>query len=264
MSQTQRLTYRRLILELSHGAADPETIRMAAEFARGLDLDLHGLFIEDESLLSLAELPFIREIRLPTHQWQPIDPVRMMTELQQAADAARQRLQQIVSALGVRSAFEVVRGDPYVCIAGVCFPTDIVVVTDTSSAASAALRRAVEASPASVLMLPRRPSQSRGAVVAVARDPADPGLEIAERMAEGPDQKLLILLPKDTAPGNRWTNKDKVELRLVTDFDAEEILKTLSSVPLRLVVVTRSAAASLATDEASRVVTERHVPVLML
>ena len=69
MSGQAQSAYRKVIVGLCHGAADAATMRTAAEFAQLLGLDLHCLFIEDEALLALAELPFAREIRLPTHTW---------------------------------------------------------------------------------------------------------------------------------------------------------------------------------------------------
>lgn len=258
MTQPPRLTYRRLVLELDHGAADPDMIRLAAEIAHGLDLDLHGLFVEDEALHDLAALPFARQILLPTHQWQPVDPDRMATELRQAAEVARRRLQQIVAAQGVRVAFEVVRGDPHVCVAGVCFPTDIVVV---HAAPSEAQRRMAEAMRTSVLLMPpRRVPHPRGPVVAIARDPADPCLAVAERIAG--DGALVVLIPDaavEPPPATRRT-----QVRHVPDVGVDDVLHALSHMRERLIVVTHSASGSIGLQEASRLVAMRHVPVLIL
>ena len=69
MSGRTQSESRRVIVGLCYGAPDAETMRTAAEFAHLLSLNLHCLFIEDEALFALAELPFAREIRLPTHTW---------------------------------------------------------------------------------------------------------------------------------------------------------------------------------------------------
>ncbi len=86
----------RLILEVCHGAADAETLRAAVEFARLLGLDLHCLFIEDEAGLALAELPFARKIRLPTHEWSPLNAETIARELRQAASQMRRLLDEVL------------------------------------------------------------------------------------------------------------------------------------------------------------------------
>ena len=130
MSDQARSAYRRLILDLCHGASDAETMRAAAEFARLLGLDLYCLFIEDEALLALAELPFAREIRLLTHDWSPIDADTIEAELRQAANETRRLLDEIIQGVGISSEFAVLRGDPAACIAALCRSGDIVVIAE--------------------------------------------------------------------------------------------------------------------------------------
>ena len=81
--------FRRLILELGHGTADPETIAEAAAFAQLMDAELHALFVEDETLLHASALPFAREISPLSYQWRKLEPGRLEAELKAAADRAR-------------------------------------------------------------------------------------------------------------------------------------------------------------------------------
>src|SRR5258708_14507118 len=81
--------FRRLVLELGHGAADPETMRQAAAFARLLDAELHALFVEDETLLHASALPFTREISPLSYRWQMLAPYRLEAELKAADEQAR-------------------------------------------------------------------------------------------------------------------------------------------------------------------------------
>jgi hypothetical protein len=201
VSGTAHLAWRRLILELGQASADEATLRLAGEFARGLGLDLHGLFIQDEALLHLAALPFAREIRLPSHQWQRIDAYRLETELQHATEAARQRLRQIVGELGIYAAFEVVRGEPHRCIAGVCTPADIIVIPvhEEVPPYSVALLRAAAQSPASVLLIPRHVVRNSGPIAVVASGPEDAELSMAARIAETVRDRLVVVIP-DAGP----------------------------------------------------------------
>ena len=72
--------YRRAVLGMGIGNIDRDMLREAAEFARLLELDMLGVFIEDPSLIELAALPFARELRLPGHDWQALEPQRVGSE----------------------------------------------------------------------------------------------------------------------------------------------------------------------------------------
>src|SRR3954464_12680134 len=110
MSATAPSTrFRRLVLELGHGALNPEAMRAAAAFAHLLHAELHALFIEDETLLHASGLPFAREISPVSYQWRPLEPGRLEAELRAAADLARAQLDAAARAMGVRRSFEVRR-----------------------------------------------------------------------------------------------------------------------------------------------------------
>jgi hypothetical protein len=65
------------------------------------------LFVEDEALLALAERPFARELRLPSHEWQPVEAGHIAAELRHAAADARRLLHEVAATRGVSNAFEV-------------------------------------------------------------------------------------------------------------------------------------------------------------
>ena len=112
--------FRRLIIELGHGDASAEALRVAADLARLLGLDLHAVLIEDQALFDLTDLPFAREIRLPTHDWHPFNAARLADEFGHLASQARRQLAGIGALHGGVHALEVLRGDPATCILGLC------------------------------------------------------------------------------------------------------------------------------------------------
>lgn len=267
------LGYRRLVLELGVGPADPALIRAAAEFARGLGLDLHGLFIEDESLLTLAAYPVARELRLGSRQWAPLDATRLAEDLHLAAETARRQMLQTLASLGVHGGFEVVRGDPYGCVCGTCGETDIIVVTANHrhhahpDHGRATLRRAAAESAASVLILPDVTSPRSGPVVVAAETPDDPGLPVAARIAAADRAPLLVLLPEGTGTIDAAALKlspDRVQVHQVGGLHPDDLLRVLSHLRERMVVVTRAVSGALGADGAARIASLRHVPVLVL
>lgn len=166
--------FRRLIVELGHGAADPATIREAAGFARLLELELLALFIEDEALPHAAALPFSREISPLTYRWRQMETGRLADDLRAAAERARQTLETVAASLGLERSFEVRYGDPGDQVIETCVETDIVVLSASRQREGEAvhgLRRLCQTahgSAASVLWLPPGAVAHQGPVVVVA------------------------------------------------------------------------------------------------
>ncbi|SPE21114.1 conserved hypothetical protein [Burkholderiales bacterium] len=284
MSDQARSAYRRLILDLCHGTSDAESMRAAVEFARLLGLDLHCLFIEDEAVLALAELPFAREIRLPTHDWSPIDVSTIEAELRQAANQTRRLLDKIIEGIGISSEFEVLRGDPAACIAALCRSGDIVVVAEPgpplgrTTQSVMRLRAAAHESAASVLLLPTRLRPRRGPVVAVLADAADASLDVGCRIATAAEEDLVILLPEPLAAAagvavaDRVTDRaralglprERITVQPVRGAQADDVVHALSGLRERLIVMTRASSAASDATGASRIAAARGVPVLLL
>jgi len=189
--------FRRLVLELGHGAADQATMREAAGFARLLDAELHALFVEDETLLQASALPFAREINPLSLRWRKLEPDRLEAELKATADQARGRLIAVANAVGVRRGFEIRRGDLALRVTEFCIASDIVVVapprrTETTHG-SRRLRETADRSVASVLYLPPVMVRRHGPVVAVAARDDDPSLAVARVIAARGEESLVVV-----------------------------------------------------------------------
>jgi hypothetical protein len=156
----------RLLVDLAATPGDRALLRAAAEFARELGLALHGVFVEDEALFGLAGFPFVRELRMPTGEWRPLDAAALAGEFAAAAALARRLLDEAASAAGLAREFEVIRGDPRGCLAALAGAADIVVLP---AGRSGDLRRVALACETSggTLLLPPRPAVNRGPVVVV-------------------------------------------------------------------------------------------------
>lgn len=204
MTSSDRPGYRRLLLGLQPGRFDPVTFRGAAQLARGLDVPMFAVLVEDPSIAVAAALPFARELRLPTHDWQPADPERLALELRMSSDQARRDLLRESEALGIDCRFEVARGDPATAVVGLCGFHDIVALVEPAasfefmSGVVRRMREAALASEATVLFLPSRPGTPDGAVVTLVGDQADAALEVAAAMAVRSKRRLLVLAERGT------------------------------------------------------------------
>lgn len=280
MSATRgRIVRRRMLLEVSYSCADAQTMRTAAQFASMLGLGLHGLFIEDTSVLALAELQFVREIRLPTYEWRAIDAERMQAELRHTAAEARRRLNEAAASIGVPNAFEVVRGEPGDMIAAALSADDVVVLAAPANAARrlapglARLYEAIDRSPASVLLLPAGFAPQHGSVVALLSTADDPSLIAAAQIAVRAKENLLLLLPRDGEHKLRDAEEHAVALgmprshvmtRQLSALQAEDVLHALGHTRDRLIVATRHACPVGGIADASRIAADRGVPVLLV
>ena len=191
--------FRRLVLILGHGEAGPATLRHAAELARLLRLGLHCVLIEDEALFQLPALPFARELRLPTHEWRPLNADRIAEDFAAMAEGLRRSLATLGTSLGIAQALEVQRGDPAFCLGALCIPGDIIVLAEDAQHRprphpSALLHDAARHSAASVLLLPPGPTDLNAPVVVLLAGPDDPSLAIAAGIAVNAGAPLLAVL----------------------------------------------------------------------
>ena len=272
--------FRRLILDVGDHAANPRIARAAAEFARALGLDLHCVFVEDEAVYGLAGLPFARELRLPAHEWHPMDATRIASEFAQAAAQARRVVDEVVRTLGIANAFEVVRGDPAACIAVLSTATDIVVVAERGAPGAWPFdrrRAAAYRSAAALLVLPPRPASRQGPIAAVLAAAADACLEVAARAARSAGASLLLLplaLPPDQlqAAIARATARatalgvppDRIAVRPVAGPGLDALLHALAGSDARLVVLTRAADPPQDDTPGARIARAHGAPVLLL
>jgi hypothetical protein len=251
--------FRRLVLELGHGAADPETIRQAAMFAQLMDAELHALFVEDETLLHASALPFAREISPLSYQWRKLEPDRLEAELKAAVGQARRHLEAAALTIGVRRSFEVRRGDLALQVTGICVASDIVVVSPPRSFGSGMhglrrLRDTARQSIASVLFLPPNIGRRRGSIVVVAGGAADPNLDVARQIALQAREQLLVLAPVGSVIAG------EPNIRTVTGTATQDVVAALGDSRERLIVLTR---ADDAEDHGAVLAAARGVPVLM-
>lgn len=204
MTSKASTSYRRAVLGMSSGSVDRHMLQAAAEFARLLELEMLGVFIEDQSLIDLAGLPFTRELRMPGHEWRMMEPQRVDDELRAAAQQAARLFQREIKSQGLACRFEVRRGSPVTLASKVAQATDVLILAepaafDLLAPGSEPARQAAEASAAAVLLLPRTGMPRHGPVAAVAASRSDACFELATRIAAGTGEKAFAIPPVEPA-----------------------------------------------------------------
>jgi hypothetical protein len=247
--------FRRVVVELGHGAADLAAMREAAAYAQLLDAELHALFVEDETLLATSALPFAREINPLSLQWRKLEPERMEAELRATAERARRHVMATADAVGIRRTFEIRRGDLAVMVTETCVVTDIVVVAPPlreTPHGSRRLRETADRSAASVLHLPPKPGRRHGPVVVAVSGDNDPALAVARLIAAQYRERLLVL------------GEEQRAARFLPGTSAPDIATTLGETRERLIVVTRVKSPDRTSGAWADLAAVRGVPVLVV
>jgi hypothetical protein len=195
---TTRLPFKRIVLGLPYKRPG-HGMRLAAEVARLLQLDLLGFFVEEESLIGLATLPFIREFGLPGGGWRRLDIDQLSRDLQIAARNAEKDFAEAAKSVQTMCHFEVVRGSMAATIESISGPGDIVLLMEPTSLAEFATPQFISTldaafrSSAAVLLVPARVARHSGAIVAIADEPNDPSIEAARVVATAAKEDLTII-----------------------------------------------------------------------
>jgi len=100
----------KVVLRMRGGAASPLILEAATRFARIFRGELHGLFVENEELLALAQMPFAREISLTGGHTRTLSVDVVRKEMEAASAAMEREFERLTRAARVQARFEVVRG----------------------------------------------------------------------------------------------------------------------------------------------------------
>jgi hypothetical protein len=268
-------SFRRLVLGLQPSAPD-RSMRLAAELADLLHLDLLGLFIEDTSLHDLAKIPFARELRSLGGGWHAIDLDRLSRDFELAARSIERMFTDAARHLTTRSKFELVRGPMAETIASISRTDDIVMIVEPLSAAERAtqqftwLLQAAFRSAGAVMLVPRHIVRTKGPLVAIAATPDDPSIQVAAAIAVAAKEELVIIAVDSHDADDPYIRKLAADTGLaikivaaanVTLPDPATCIHAFRQTEERLVVMTRGAFADAA---ASTIAAVRRVPVLVV
>jgi hypothetical protein len=101
---------RRILAAFSPATASGAALESAVEVAARLGAELEALFVEDEGLLSLAELPVVRQVRLHGPSGQVVLRTDLERDLRAHAARASRRLREAAARRQIRCSVRVTRG----------------------------------------------------------------------------------------------------------------------------------------------------------
>ena len=198
----------RVVVPLDAASESLVAIETAARLAAHAKAPLIGIFVEDEDLLHLASLPFVRQVTLGAHA-EKLTTEHLELHLRIAAERARRELFAAAQLHGVTASFEIVRGASTSALSAVS-ERDLVVACALTRPIAGHFRvecrwwSALEAMPGPFL-LARHAWNAQGSVAMLLRDrgPASVRLfEAAAQIADAADAQLTVI----TAGPERFEN----------------------------------------------------------
>jgi nucleotide-binding universal stress UspA family protein len=188
-----------IVVALQASAQSVAAMRAAAQLAAQLQAELHGLFVEDDNLYRLCNLPFCQEFDLHSGASRQLDSRAVEREMRALAMSLRQRLGQVADAMQVRWSFQVARGqvaDELLAAA----EHALLITLGPRRAALGALPGAVsqavvQRSARPVVILDNAGHLARPFTVVYTGHPsAERALDLAVRLAQRADQPIHVVL----------------------------------------------------------------------
>ncbi len=195
----------RIVVPLDAASESRTAIETAARLAARSQAKLHGIFIEDEDLLHLANLPFVRQVTLHTGS-ETFDREQIERQWRAAAARARADLSVAAAQHGVAWSFETVRGTAPGALSGLS-PSDLVVASGLTRPIAGHFRvecrwwSSMDSAPCGFL-LTRRAWAAGGAVAIVLRDRSAGAarlLDAAGALAEARGGVLTVICDAELA-----------------------------------------------------------------
>lgn len=219
----------RILVALDASPTSAAALRAAAQLAAAMQVDLLGLFVEDDRLLRLCNTPFSREVGLYTAAVRPLESRVVERQLRVMAGEMRRQLARVATEMQVRWSFQVRRGG-----------IEDELLTEAANALLLSLgrtswlaRHGLGSTARSVVQRARRPLLLLGnrerlayplTLVYTDSSSAQRALALAIRLSQQAKQPLRVLLV--TTP----TALDAMKQQLVTTLAAQAVEATLVAV----------------------------------
>ena len=199
-----RPAWKRMVVGLPQGLADPAAVEAAATLAELLQIELLATFVADATLQTLGELSGVRELRLLEAGWQAIDAGQIERDLLQAAEIARRRFAEAVGTRAVQARFDVIADTE--TMTSLLRADDVVAIIEPAHPAERITRQfvglleAAFALAGAVLVVPRRIARTAGPIVALATSEQDPAIAVAIEIAAALKERLIIVTASKELP----------------------------------------------------------------
>ena len=220
----------RVLLTLDCDQPDADLLKAIVALADEHEIEVTGLFVEDEDLLNAARLPGLSEVSISTGEVTRLSADQMEAQVVGQAQRARRQFESTARGLNLKFSFEVARGRTAETVARAATASDIVVVSRALRAAGLRARRGSHFEPIveqhSNLLFVNEPWASGKTVIVLCESSASPcerALAVAGRIAEREQVELLIAVPSGYANADLPAGDRRVELEAWSETAIAEL-----------------------------------------
>ena len=122
----------RVLLTLDCGTVDADALRALTRIMGGGELEVTGLYVEDEDVYTAATLPGVSEVAVPSGAISSLDPARVSAQMANQARRAQAEFESSARSMKVNYSFRVTRGRTIETVVDAASASDLVVVTRSS------------------------------------------------------------------------------------------------------------------------------------
>ena len=102
--------HKNILVVLDAAGCAPGSIHMATELAAWMQASIQALYVEDNNILNVVDLPFTREVSLNTAKVEGIDSSRLIRKFQEEAKSLKKQINEIAVTRQVSISFSSKRG----------------------------------------------------------------------------------------------------------------------------------------------------------
>jgi hypothetical protein len=195
-----------VLLTLDCGAIDADILRAVSALAGEHNLEVTGLYVENEDLYNAAQLPGLSEVSLTSGEVTTLNPKRILEQVANQARQARVQFESSASKMNLKHSFRVIRGRAADTLLEAAMSSDIVVINRSLRASGMRSWRGSHFEPLvqqhNNLLFVNEPWASGRSVLSLCEshpDFCERTLTTARRFADAEGIELLVIVPPEHA-----------------------------------------------------------------
>jgi hypothetical protein len=227
-AMTERVT--RVLLTLECDRLDADAMKAVVRLAGDGELEMLGLFVEDEDLLRAARLPGLTEVSVNTGEVKTVSVEQIQEQVAGQARRAREVFEASARGLKVKHSFRIARGRAVDAVAEAALTSDIVVVSRALRASGLRSRRGVHFESlvkkhGNILFVNEPWASGASVVVLCESTPTDceRPLSVARRIADAENIELVLAVP----PGAQSVERSPADRVVHLDAWSEDAVAAL-------------------------------------
>ena len=270
---------RRIVISLGATHDSAPSLEAAERLATALKAELHGLFVEEQALVDLSNLPIPHAVLSRAGSAGPLNPQAMEAVFERGAHACRRALSACARHARLEWSFDIARGEALQAVSKRVSSDDLIVVQQSAFGHTAGdlleMARAVSRQAGLVCVISKTPRSRVGPVVVL--DDGDElgrqAVDLARRIAKSAEVPVsLFIVAADQAAAKAIERRDldvlegvgKVSVNWFQSGNVDQIAAALRDARPRFVVADIEGGPFGDTTQASYLLRAAGAPVVLL